>query len=62
MKQTENDGITQFWKDNVLVGYIDENENLFGVNPITGFAQRITSNTCPTQKEELERWLKPLQV
>lgn len=57
MKQDQTGKI---WKDNQMIGYIDEDTGaLFGINPKTGFAEKI-SNDVYDATGQLFKWRKPL--
>lgn len=62
-KVIQKDDGHQVWKDNKLIGFVDENDVLSGIHPETGYSVEI----CPIGHtgeiiKQLERWLKSLNI
>lgn len=57
-KIIQKDDGHQIWKDNKLIGFVDENNVLSGIHPETNYSVEIcTINHTSEIMEQLEKWL-----
>lgn len=48
----------RFWIKNEMVGYIDEDDKLFGINPLSNSRQELRDYNEANPSETLSKWLK----
>ena len=63
MKLVLKDGITEVWSGNELIGYSDETDDLYWIEPKTGYRVKVceidhSSEIIPA----LENWIKSQSV